>query len=64
MGKRFIRLDTLGNNTRLIEHYTSAGFDFKGMVQLTDTGNLPAHYQNERNCCLFELDVPTVGIYL
>lgn len=28
MGKQFVRLDTLGNNTKLIEHYTSAGFNF------------------------------------
>jgi hypothetical protein len=29
-GRRYVRLDTLGNNTRLIEYYTSAGFDFLG----------------------------------
>src|SRR4030095_836080 len=56
-GKRFVRLDTLGNNTRLIEHYTSAGFQFLGMFELTDTENLPGHYQVEPNCCLFELDL-------
>lgn len=55
-GKKFIRLDTLGNNTRLIEHYTSSGFKFLGMFELTDTANLPAHYQNEPNCCLFEMN--------
>lgn len=57
VGKQFIRLDTLGNNTKLIEHYTSAGFTFLGMVNLTDTANLPLHYQNETNCCLFEIEV-------
>lgn len=56
-GKRFIRLDTLGNNTKLIAHYTSAGFDFLGMVELTDTAKLPSHYQKEPNCCLFEIDL-------
>lgn len=55
--KQFIRLDTLGNNTKLIEHYTSAGFDFLGMNKLADTENLPAHYQNEPNCCLFEINL-------
>jgi ribosomal protein S18 acetylase RimI-like enzyme len=55
--KRFVRLDTLGNNTKLIEHYTSAGFQFLGMFELTDTSNLPGHYQNEPNCCLFEIDL-------
>jgi hypothetical protein len=59
IGKHFIRLDTLGNNTKLIDHYTSAGFDFLGMFKLTDTANLPAHYQNEPNCCLFEIDLKT-----
>ena len=57
MNKQFVRLDTLGNNTKLIEHYTSAGFDFLGMFELTDTASLPMHYQNEPNCCLFEIDI-------
>lgn len=55
--KRYVRLDTLGNNVKLIEHYTSAGFEFLGMYKLTDTKNLPLHYQNEPNCCLFEIDL-------
>lgn len=55
--KQFIRLDTLGNNTKLIEHYTSAGFQFLGMFVLTDTSNLPGHYHKEPNCCLFEMDL-------
>ncbi|HEV7347687.1 GNAT family N-acetyltransferase [Telluribacter sp.] len=53
--KTYIRLDTLGNNTRLIQHYTSAGFTFLGIVQLKDTTQLPAHYQHEPKCCLFEI---------
>lgn len=57
IGKQFVRLDTLGNNTKLIEHYTSAEFEFLGMLKLTDTANLPSHYQNEPNCCLFEIDL-------
>ena len=57
LGKQFVRLDTLGNNTKLIDHYTSAGFEFLGMFLLTDTKNLPGHYQNEPNCCLFEIDL-------
>ena len=56
-GKSFIRLDTLGNNTKLIEHYTSAGFEFLGIVKLTDTANLPGHYHTEPNCCRFELEL-------
>ena len=53
---QFIRLDTLGNNTRLIEHYKEAGFDFLGMHTLKDTSNLPEHYQ-ENPVCLFEIDL-------
>lgn len=56
-GKSFVRLDTLGNNTKLIEHYTSAGFTFLGMFRLPDTSNLPIHYQSEPDCCLFEIDL-------
>ena len=56
-GKRFVRLDTLGNNTSLIRHYTSAGFQFLGMYKLEDVSNLPGHYKNEPNCCLFELQL-------
>lgn len=57
MGKQFVRLDTLGNNTKLIEHYTSSGFEFLGIFKLTDTASLPMHYQKEPNCCLFEIDL-------
>jgi hypothetical protein len=60
-GKQFVRLDTLGNNTKLIEHYTSAGFAFLGMFTLTDTAKLPGHYQKEPNCCLFEIDLKMNG---
>ncbi|MGZ3865556.1 MAG: GNAT family N-acetyltransferase [Bacteroidia bacterium] len=56
-GKRYVRLDTLGNNTKLIAHYTSSGYNFLGMVLLTDTATLPKHYQDEPNCCLFEIDL-------
>ena len=59
IGKQFVRLDTLGDNTKLIEHYTSAGFNFLGMFKLTNTVALPKHYQDEPNCCLFEIDLHT-----
>ncbi len=54
--KRFVRLDTLGNNTKLIEHYTKAGFDFLGLFDLKNTDALPAHYK-EAPVCLFEIDL-------
>ena len=55
--KQFVRLDTLGNNTKLIEHYSSAGFQFLGIFELNDTSNLPGHYQVEPDCWLFEIDL-------
>jgi GNAT superfamily N-acetyltransferase len=53
--KYYIRLDTLGNNVRLIDHYTSAGFDFLGIFELNSTAGLPQHYQTTKGCCLFEI---------
>ncbi|MGN6178792.1 MAG: GNAT family N-acetyltransferase [Mucilaginibacter sp.] len=44
--KDFVRLDTIGENTGLIKHYTNAGFDFLGMFELKDTTGLPDHYHN------------------
>lgn len=54
--KQFVRLDTLGNNVKLIEHYKNAGFDFLGMFDLRNTDNLPEHYHNAP-VCLFEIDL-------
>ncbi|AOM78442.1 GNAT family N-acetyltransferase [Pedobacter steynii] len=53
-GKDFVRLDTLGNNSKLIAHYTNAGFSFLGMFDLNDTQGLPDHYHNAP-ACLFEI---------
>ncbi len=53
-GKDFVRLDTIGNNTKLIEHYTGAGFQFLGLFDLKNTDGLPAHYHNAP-ACLFEI---------
>lgn len=58
--KKYIRLDTLGNNKKLIKHYTSAGFKFLGMIELTDTRALPQHYQDHPQCCLFEIELSQV----
>ncbi|MDY8137787.1 GNAT family N-acetyltransferase [Aquimarina sp. 2201CG5-10] len=54
--KDFIRLDTLGNNTKLIKHYTNAGFDFLGMFDLKNTQGLPDHYSTAP-ACLFEINI-------
>ena len=44
--KKYIRLDTVGNNEGLIKHYKTCGFDFLGLLQLKNTIGLPAHYEN------------------
>ena len=54
--KRFVRMDTVGENHKLIEHYTTCGFDFLGLFQLNNTDGLPLHYHNAV-VSLFELKV-------
>lgn len=54
--KNFVRLDTLGNNVKLIEYYTNSGFNFLGMFDLKDTSGLPSHY-HDVPACLFEIEV-------
>ena len=54
--KKYIRLDTVGNNAGLIKHYQHCGFDFLGLYKLKNTTGLPAHYQ-QASVSLFELAV-------
>jgi len=52
--KKYIRLDTVGNNLGLIKHYRRCGFEFLGLFKLKTTAGLPAHYDNA-SVSLFEL---------
>lgn len=52
----YIRLDTLGNNTDLIDYYKKSGFDFLGMFDLKNTDGLPDHYHNQP-ACLFQIQL-------
>ena len=52
----YIRLDTLGNNTSLINYYKKSGFDFLGMFDLKNTAGLPDHYHNQP-ACLFQIEL-------
>jgi len=52
--KKYVRLDTIGENQGLIAHYTACGFTYLGLSALTDTVGLPAHYHNAI-VSLFEL---------
>jgi len=44
--KQYIRLDTVGENHQLIQHYQKCGFDFLGLSTLKHTDQLPSHYKN------------------
>lgn len=52
--KKFVRMDTCGQNDRLINHYKSCGFNFLGMRRLKETSDLQEHYQNA-DVCFFEI---------
>ncbi len=44
--KKFIRMDTVGENRGLINYYQKCGFEFLGLLKLKNTDGLPAHYNN------------------
>ena len=46
MSKKYIRLDTVGENKGLIDYYQKCGFCFLGLSKLKNTRDLPAHYHN------------------
>lgn len=50
----FIRMDTCGDNRRLINHYENCGFNFLGMERIEDSTGLPAHY-DDADVCYFEI---------
>ena len=54
--RKFIRMDTCGQNDRLINHYKNCGFQFLGMKKLTDSSGLQEHYQNS-DVCFFEIEL-------
>ncbi len=55
-GKKFIRMDTFGDNQKLIDYYVSCGFNFLGLVTLGESADLPKHYKNA-SLSLFEIPV-------
>lgn len=57
--KEFIRLDTVGKNEKLIEHYENCGFNYLGLFKLKNTNGLPIHYQNA-TVSLFEIDLKNI----
>lgn len=53
--KRFIRMDTVGGNTPLINYYRNVGL-FSGIYKAWKTEGLPGHYHNAE-VSLFEIDL-------
>ena len=54
--RKFVRMDTCGNNVNLINHYKNCGFDFLGMHRLKSSENLQAHYI-DADVCFFEMEI-------
>ena len=54
--KDFVRLDTIGDNLKLINHYTNSGFDFLGLLKLKNTDGLPKHY-HQATVSLFQIEL-------
>jgi len=54
-GVRFIRMDTWGDNQKLIEYYQDCGFNYLGVTTPEVTDALPKHYVGI-SLSLFEID--------
>jgi ribosomal protein S18 acetylase RimI-like enzyme len=55
-GKKFVRMDTWGDNIKLKNYYERFGFTFLGIITPEKTGELPAHY-SAITLALFELPI-------
>lgn len=53
---RFVRMDTWGDNHKLIEYYCDCGFRFLGVTTPADSPTLPPHYR-DIELGLFEIDL-------
>lgn len=54
--RQFIRMDTWGDNQRLIDYYQKCGFQYLETINLENTEGLPAHYTT-MELALFEIEV-------
>jgi ribosomal protein S18 acetylase RimI-like enzyme len=55
---RYIRMDTWGDNLKLLEYYQNCGFKFVGLTSPADSPTLPKHYSGI-SLSLFEIDLDT-----
>jgi hypothetical protein len=60
-GRKFIRMDTWGDNHRLVNYYVACGFRHIGNRRLGSVPDLPSHYSHA-NLALFEnaVDPPSI----
>ncbi len=56
IGKDYIRMDTWGDNQRLIDYYQSCGFKFLGLTEELNSSTLPKHY-SAIQLSLFEIEL-------
>ena len=56
LGKKYIRMDTWGDNQRLIDYYQQCGFTFLGLTEKLNSDTLPKHY-SAIQLSLFEIEV-------
>lgn len=56
IGKTLIRMDTWGDNQKLIDYYVNCGFEFLGVITPTKTAELPKHYEGI-TLSLFEIKI-------
>ena len=55
-GLRFVRMDTWGDNQKLIDYYQSCGFKFLGLTTPEESPTMPKHYRGI-DLSLFEIDL-------
>lgn len=55
-GKKFIRMDTWGDNQKLLDYYVKCGFNFLGVITPTEIEKLPKHYDGI-TLSLFEIQI-------
>lgn len=55
LGKNYVRMDTWGDNQKLIDYYQKCGFNFLGIIT-PNFKNLPKHYDGI-TLSLFEIEI-------
>lgn len=56
INKKYVRMDTWGDNEKLKEYYVSCGFEYLGQTRMENTAGLPKHYEG-LSLSLFEIQL-------